>query len=254
MRNSAIAVQGQRPARACLGAVLPRVSRSLRVGDMVPYISFIETVVGPSTLPSSGDGLFSMNHVPQFTWIGFYPGDVSKRFNGKKKDHTMGTTVLATNGKLDDPREKAFIIASASVKEGMHMVNEAGRSRLANVWYVKLDNGFVLYFSGVAIQPQEELLTCYSRSYGKRSYPIPQKCSDPRCSMSSKHRVHSEMLAEWRLPLMKQAESLRDAGAVLPPDFLGRAQPQAQAPADGDQTAVSMACIYETPARAEAPA
>lgn len=38
----------------------------------------------------------------------------------------------------------------------------AGRS--VNVWYVKLDNGFVLFFAGIPIGAGEELLTCYSRT------------------------------------------------------------------------------------------
>ena len=168
------------------------MSSRIRVDDHIPYESFVPTFTAPSTLPSGGDGLFAVDALPPFTWLGFYPGKCSKRFNGKRQDHTMGT--------VDD----AFIIADAAIKEGMHMINEAGRCQVANVWYVKLDSGYVLYFVGRPVQPNEELLTCYSRRYGKRSYPIPTKCSDPRCVASGKHRVESAMLDEWRPLLLEQ--------------------------------------------------
>jgi hypothetical protein len=82
------------------------------------------------------------------------------------------------------------------------MINEATTPLVANVWYVKLDNGYVLYFAGRAVAAGEELLTCYSRTYMKRPYPVPRKCSDPRCA-SAKHRAHSALLEEWQRPLVE---------------------------------------------------
>ena len=177
----------------------------VRCGDHVPYASFVSTRAAPSTLSGGGDGLFAIDRLAPFTWIGFYPGTVSARFNGKRKDHTMGT--------IDD----AFIIADAAVKAGMHMINEAGRGQEANVWYAKLESGHVLYFAGKEVQPGEELLTCYSRSYGKRSYSTPAACADPRCT-TAKHRLHSRMVDEWRQPLLERAP------LGLPPQFLGRGE------------------------------
>ena len=53
----------------------------------------------------------------------------------------------------------------------------------------------------------EEMLTCYSRTYGKRPYPIAKKgqCADPRCTGVSNHRQRSELglsPEEWRGELM----------------------------------------------------
>ena len=128
--------------------------------------------------------MMAMDHLLPFTWVGFYPGKVSATYNRKRKDHTMGAGEL-------------FIIAQHEIQHGVHMINEAGRDAGANVWYTKLASGYVLYFIGVEVLPGEELLTCYARGYGKRCYPVPSKCTDPRCIAAGKHRDESPMLSEW---------------------------------------------------------
>ena len=76
---------------------------------------------------------------------------MTPKVNKKRAAHTMG----GADGNL--------IIADEAVKAGVHLINEATPPRVANVWYVKLDNGYVLYFAAGYIAPNEELLTCYSR-------------------------------------------------------------------------------------------
>ena len=78
-----------------------------------------------------------------------------------------------------------------------------------------MDNGFVLYFIGREVMPGEELLTCYSRNYMKRPYPVPKKCTDPRC-VSAKHRTHSAALEEWKAPLIEK----KPVSLVVPAGWL----------------------------------
>ena len=65
-----------------------------------------------------------------------------------------------------------------------------------------------IYFAGGAgVEAGAQMLTCYSRTYGKRPYPIAAKgeCSDPRCCGVANHRRHSELglsPGEWRGALM----------------------------------------------------
>lgn len=158
---------------------------------MIPYTSFVATAAADSSIQNAGTGLFAAEALPQFTWIGLYPGKVTARRNGKRADHTMGS--------IDD----MYIIAEEEVKTGVHMANEASAPHAANIWYLKLDNGYCLYFAGEHVDSGAELLTCYSRSYGKRSYPVPKQCSDPRCA-GAKHRTASDLKhapKEWRAAL-----------------------------------------------------
>ena len=191
-----------------------------RKGQVVPYTTFVSTMPILSTMPGAGTGLAALGALEMFTWVGLYPGSVTPAFvpltspwrffpvlsylatappiphpgsvtpkvNKKRAAHTMG----GADGNL--------IIADEAVKAGVHLINEATPPRVANVWYVKLDNGYVLYFAAGYIAPNEELLTCYSRGYMKRCYPVPKSCTDPRCA-SAKHRTHSQALPEWRRPL-----------------------------------------------------
>ena len=168
------------------------VQSRVRVGDRIPYACFVATRVAPSKLPFGGDGLFTVDGLPPFTWIGFYPGKVVRAMEAAKQVHTMGCEECS-----------AYIIADGTYKAGLHMINEAGTDGVANVWYVKLRCGYVLFFVGREVQAGEELLTCYSRSY-TRSYPIASKCADPRCAAGADHEQHrlgSAMQDEWKQPL-----------------------------------------------------
>lgn len=190
----------------------PSISLCSRVNarDNIPYVCLVSTRLAKSSMAKAGDGLFAVEYLPPFTWVGFYPGKVTATFNRKRESHTMGTVDNA-NG------DKQFIIADANVKEGVHMINEAGKNIVANVWYAKLPSGYVLYFTGREVHPREELLTCYSRSYGKRCYPVPVQCSDPRCMAAEhSHRYESSLLEEWMEPLLKT----KPLSLALPPDFL----------------------------------
>ena len=163
----------------------------VRSGQIIPYTTFALTAAADSSIQNGGTGLFAAEALPQFTWIGLYPGKVTARRNGKRADHTMGS--------IDD----MYIIAEEEVKTGVHMANEASAPHAANVWYLKLDNGYCLYFAGEHVDSGAELLTCYSRSYGKRCYPVPKQCSDPRCA-GAKHRTASGLKhapKEWRAAL-----------------------------------------------------
>ena len=187
------------------------------MGDKIAYTSFVATVTAPSTLPIvAGNGLYAVTDLNPFTWLGFYPGDVSAHFDDENNQHTMGTAAMDTHcGSTVVP---AFIIADATVQEGMHMVNEAGKNQAANVWYAKLKSGYVLYFVGNAgVQAGQELLTCYSFTYGDRCYPTSDRCTDPRCMTAghTKHRMHSGLLEEWKPLLLRQAP----LSLTLPPNF-----------------------------------
>ena len=185
----------------------------LRVGDNIAYTAFVATVTAPSKLPDAGSGLYAATDLTPFTWLGFYPGEISAHFDDANNLHTMGTAALCKGAVVP-----AFIVADAAIKEGMHMVNEAGRDQAANVWYVKLGSGYVLYFVGSAGVPAgQELCTCYSQTYGDRRYPTPDRCTDPRCLAvgHTKHRMHSTMLEEWEPLLLRQAPQ----SLPLPPRF-----------------------------------
>jgi hypothetical protein len=179
----------------------------VRKGQTIPYTTFVATAPIQSTMPGAGTGLVALDALEMFTWIGLYPGSVTPKVNKKRAAHTMGSV------------DSNFIIADDSIKAGVHMINEATSPRVANVWYVKLDNGYVLYFASTSIAPHEELLTCYSRGYMKRCYPVPKQCSDPRC-ISAKHRTHSQILPEWMQPLAAAkpdaiSEQLLEAAGLL---------------------------------------
>ena len=152
--------------------------------NFINYETFIPTYTSKSTILNAGDGLFTKTFIKSFTWIGFYPGKITKTYNNKNKFHIMGTI----NNK--------YIIADQTIKKGVHMINEAGKNNIANVWYIKLSNDYCLYFAGKDIYPNQELLTCYSRTYGKRNYLISNNCSDPRCK-NNKHRMNSNIINEW---------------------------------------------------------
>jgi len=157
----------------------------------MPYKTFITTETHTSVLgPCAGDGLIAVHDVPAFTWIGFYPGKITTRRNRKRDSHTMGTTMSP----------QTFIVADPSIKTGVHMINEASPAYPANTCYIKVDNSpIVLYFTLTALNAGTELLTCYSRNYGKRKYATSRKCNDPRCNInkSGKHRTSSSALEEW---------------------------------------------------------
>ena len=76
-----------------------------------------------------------------------------------------------------------------------------------------------IYFAGGAgVEAGAQMLTCYSRTYGKRPYPIAAKgeCSDPRCCGVANHRRHSELglsPGEWRGAMM--AKHLRELHVCL---------------------------------------
>lgn len=184
------------------------VRSRVRVGDRIAYACFTATYVAPSSIPGGGDGLFTVEPLLPFTWIGFYPGEVVKQMDAKRQVHTMGCEEC-----------DAYIIADGAQKAGLHMINEAGVDGVANVWYAKLRCGYVLFFTGRAVQAREELLTCYSRSY-TRSYPTAAKCVDPRCASvgcadgeQHCHRIGSPMLDEWKQPLLDRMPS----SVKLPP-------------------------------------
>ena len=153
----------------------------------IPYKTFVPTYIAKSNIPGAGNGLFSKIYLKPFTWIGFYPGTVTTNISTNENEmYIMGTS-----------NNKYYIEADSSIKCGVHMVNEASANTTANVWYIKLSNNYCLYFTGKSIKPNEELLTCYSKTYGNRLYPISNNCSDPRC-IDKYHRKNSMMLNEWR--------------------------------------------------------
>ena len=156
----------------------------------IPYKTFVPTYTDKSSIPNAGNGLFTETYLEPFTWIGFYPGKVTNNYNSKNEMYVMAT--------LDNK----YILADENIKKGVHMVNEAGENNIANVWYIKLPNNYCLYFTGKPIHPGEELLTCYSNTYGKRPYPISNNCSDPRCK-NKNHRNNSRVLDEWKHKLNK---------------------------------------------------
>ena len=187
------------------------IQSRIRVGDRIPYACFVETYVARSSQPNSGDGLFTTQRLLPFTWVGFYPGAVRKVHDAKRQVHTMGCEEC-----------DAFIIADGAMKGGLHMINEAGAESVANVWYAKLRCGYVLFFVGREVKARQELLTCYSRNYGKRSYPTAAVCADPRCAAQAcegehQHRRHSAMQDEWRQPLLDRMPS----SVKLPPRVEG---------------------------------
>ena len=158
----------------------------------ISYTTFVPTYVAKSNIPNAGCGLFSKTYLKPFTWIGFYPGNVTTKIStNENKMYIMSTS-----------NNQHYIEADCSIKSGVHMVNEASSNTVANVWYIKLDNNYCLYFTGLSVQPNEELLTCYSKTYGKRAYPISNNCSDPRC-FNKNHRTNSILLNDWKYKLIK---------------------------------------------------
>ena len=149
----------------------------------IPYETFTKTYVAKSTIYNAGIGLFSGQKLKKFDWIGFYPGIMGKR-----------EKVIGDLAYVMGTREPGIIIsANGNIKDGVHLVNEGNNTNLPNVFYVKLTSGLCLYFAGRKIQKDEELLTCYSSSYGTRCYQIvdSNKCTDPRCkNMCKKGKLH----------------------------------------------------------------
>ena len=172
-----------------------------------PYKTFVPTYVGKSNIRGAGYGLFSKKYLKPFTWIGFYPGNLTTKISTNENEmYIMGTSnemyIMGTSNEnemyiMGTSNNKYYIEADSSIKCGVHMVNEASANTTANVWYIKLSNNYCLYFTGKSIKPNEELLTCYSKTYGNRLYPISNNCSDPRC-IDKYHRKNSMMLNEWR--------------------------------------------------------
>ena len=160
----------------------------------IPYETFINTYVKKSCIKNAGIGLFTKKKLKKFDWIGFYPGRLDKIENIVGDPvYMMGTRKIGT-----------IISADGNIKKGVHLVNEGNNHNIPNVFYVKLNNGLCLYFAGREINKNEELITCYSSSYGKRSYPITDcnKCSDPRCKKMNKcqgtHRNKSLFYRGWK--------------------------------------------------------
>ena len=160
---------------------------------MFPYKTFVQTYTSKSPMTQSGNGLFSKSYIPEFSWIGFYPGIIKNNTDVIiHRQHIMGCL-----------SNKHVIEADANIYHGVHMINEANDKLSANVFYIKLTNGACLYFAGRDIYKNEELLTCYSETYGKRKYKISKKCADPRC-FGSQHRKESLPLKEWIPKLIKK--------------------------------------------------
>ena len=169
----------------------------------IPYVTFPETYVKKSCIKGAGMGLFTKQKLKKYDWIGFYPGKMDKIENIEGDSaYMMGT------------RKTGIVIsADGNIKSGVHLVNEGNNCNLPNVWYVKLNGGLCLYFAGREIDKNEELITCYSRSYGNRSYPITDtdKCTDPRCKKMNKcqgrHRNKSLFYRGWKKELKKKKPS-----------------------------------------------
>lgn len=161
----------------------------------IPYKTYTPTYTKQSTISGAGLGLFAKNNISKFDWIGFYPGVLCNKNEKNKFENIMYIMGCSDNIHI--------IEADSNIKCGVHMVNEAGKDNVANVWYVKFKDGNVLYFAGQQIKAGEELLTCYSSTYGKRHYKICNNCSDPRCKQF-KHRNHSLMLDSWMVHLKKK--------------------------------------------------
>lgn len=149
----------------------------------IPYETFPKTYVKKSCIKNAGIGLFTKKKLKKYDWIGFYPGIIDNIENiVGDVAYMMGTR-----------KPNIIISADGNIKKGVHLINEGNNCNLPNVFYVKLDNGLCLYFAGREINKNEELITCYSTSYGTRSYPITDenKCTDPRCiKMNKYHRTH----------------------------------------------------------------
>ena len=178
----------------------------------MPYTTLVRVSAQQSAMRGAGTGMFAQERLAPFTWVGFYPGKVVSSLcllapgtGGAAGGAASVTTNMHTMGTAGGA---LVIIADPAIRTGVHMINEASAPLLANVWYAKLANGYVLYFAGGAgVDAGAEMLTCYSRTYGKRPYPIAAKgeCSDPRCCGVANHRRHSELglsPGEWRGALM----------------------------------------------------
>ena len=182
----------------------------------VPYKTFPKTYSKKSLIKGAGIGLFTKKKLEKFEWIGFYPGVLDKieNVNGNAA-YIMGTRKLG-------------VVISANEKEmkGVHLVNEGNNMYKPNVWYVKFKNGLCLYFAGREIAKNEELLTCYSRSYGIRSYEITfsEKCTDPRCIKMNKcqgtHRNKSLFYRGWKKKLKDKMPKKKELKNKLPKEII----------------------------------
>ncbi len=166
----------------------------------IQYVTFPKTYIDNSCINGAGIGLFAGEDLEKYDWIGFYPGKMDNIENIEGDPaYMMGTR------KVD-----IIISADRNIKSGVHLVNEGNNCNLPNVWYVKLENYLCLYFAGRNIRKGEELITCYSRSYGNRKYEITDsdKCTDPRCKKMNKcqgtHRKKSLFYRGWKAELEKR--------------------------------------------------
>lgn len=105
------------------------------------YNTFIKTYSDKSSIPNAGNGLFAGENISPFTWIGFYPGKQTN-VNDIKVHH------MHIMGCVD---EHKVIEANPNIKKGVHLVNEASKKHVANVWYVKFKDGNCLYFAATDI-------------------------------------------------------------------------------------------------------
>jgi len=147
------------------------------------YTTHVKTRVKKSKIPNAGLGMFAGEDIPKNTVIGFYPGRVIPRTKAKYHNYTMSTK-----------NKRLVIEPNPRIKNGVHMINEAGINQRANVLYKTLEYNQCVYFSVDDIKKGDELLTCYGAFY-PRKYKIPpaSKCRDPRCRRTSNliHRFES---------------------------------------------------------------
>ena len=169
----------------------------------IPYFTFVKTYLSKSKMDKAGNGIFAKEDIKPFKWIGFYPGKIidTKVDDIKYPRYVMGTL-----------NPQTVIEGNPKIKKGVHLVNESNRNNPPNVWYIKLKNLNCLYFAGRYIKKGEELITCYSSSYGIRDYSICNNCTDPRCNKNknknknkNNHRDNSNILQEWISPLKLNA-------------------------------------------------
>tara|TARA_A100001011_G_scaffold390178_1_gene473084 strand:- start:8 stop:544 length:537 start_codon:yes stop_codon:yes gene_type:complete len=173
----------------------------------IQYNTYCKTYVKKSNIKGAGLGLFLGEKLEKYDWIGLYPGIMDKieKINGDPV-YIMGT------------RKPGIVIsADGNIKRGVHLVNEGNNNNLPNVFYVKLYSGKCLYFAGRNIKKNEELITCYSCSYGNRPYAITDsnKCTDPRCKIMNNsigtHRNNSFFYRGWKKKLKeKKPKKVKD--------------------------------------------
>ena len=188
----------------------------VRTGIEIPYGTFVPTRCKPSKAypdkgirgMEGGDGLYSTTRITPFSWLGLYPGRVCDHLGSTRLEHTMRSA--GGNFIVADPRSL-----------GVHLIREVPRDgkTAPNVWYVKLPNGYILYFASRTIAADEELITSKSRSYGKRCYPTradSQKSRELTRCVGADGRVETPMLDEWRLALIENHSDSFE----MPPDFI----------------------------------